>query len=73
MLARTCVWKNSFVACGLSLIKIDYSAYLKSLISRINEVYVVFVSMKYRYSDILLKKHKLHLANCFAAVTLVIV
>ena len=43
------------VACGLSFIKIDYySDYPKSLISRINEVYVL--SIKYRYSNILLKK-----------------
>ena len=41
--------------------KIDYSDYLKSLISRIYEVYVF--SIKYRYSDILLKIHKLHLSR----------
>ena len=46
-----------------SSIKIDYSDYRKSLISRINEVYVF--SIKYRYSDILLKKHKLHLSCLF--------
>ena len=34
--------KNWFVACGFSSIKIDYSDYSKSLISRINEVYVFF-------------------------------
>ena len=54
LLAGTCVWKISSVAFGFSSIKIDYSDYLKSLISRINEVYVF--SIKYRYSDILLKK-----------------
>ena len=32
----------SSVACGLSSIKIDYSDYPKSLISRINEVYVFY-------------------------------
>ena len=54
LLARTGVRKISSVACGFSSIKIDYSDYPKSLISRINEVYVF--SIKYRYSDILLKK-----------------
>ena len=53
----------SSVTCGFSSIKIDYSDYPKSLISRINEVYVF--SIKYRYSDILLKKHKLHLSRLF--------
>ena len=45
------------MACGFSSIKIDNSYYSKSLISRINEVYVF--SIKYRYSDILLKKKTL--------------
>ena len=53
LLAGTGVWKISFVACGFSSIEIDYSDYLKSLISRINEVYVL--SIKYRYSDIILE------------------
>ena len=35
-------WKISSVACGFSSIKIDYFAYQKSLISRINDVYVFF-------------------------------
>ena len=35
-------WKVSSVARGFSSIKIDYSDYSKSLISRINEVYVFF-------------------------------
>ena len=52
--SRTGAWKICSVACGFSSIKIDYSDYPKSLISRINEVYVF--SIKYRYSDILLKK-----------------
>ena len=39
LLARTGVWKISSVACGFSPIKIDYSDYPKSLISRINEVF----------------------------------
>ena len=47
--------KISSVACGFSHIKNDYSDYPKSFISRINEVYVF--SIKYRYSDILLKKN----------------
>ena len=55
-LAGTGVCKSSSVACGFSSIKIDYSDYPKSLISRINEVYVF--SIKYRYSDILLKNMK---------------
>ena len=58
LLAGTGVWKISSVACGFSSIKIDYSDYPKSLISRINEVYVL--SIKYRYCHILLKKLKLH-------------
>ena len=56
LLAGTGIWKISSVACGFSSIKIDYSDYLKSLISKIKEVYVVVFSIKYRYSDILLKK-----------------
>ena len=46
-----------------SSIRIDYSDYPKSLISRINEIYVFLI--KYRYSDILLKKHKLHSSCLF--------
>ena len=53
LLAGTGVWKISSVACGFSSIKIDYSDYRKSLISRINEVYVFFFSIKYHYGDIL--------------------
>ena len=41
LLAGTGVWKNSYVVCGFSSIKIDYSYYPKSLMSRINEDYVV--------------------------------
>ena len=44
--------ENSSVAHGISSIKIDYSDHLKSLISRINEVYVCFFSIKYRLNDI---------------------
>ena len=62
--ARTGVWKISSVTCRFSSIKIDYSDYSKSLLSRLKEVYVFF-SIKYRYSDILLKKHKLHLSRLF--------
>ena len=36
------VWKISSVPCGFSSIKIDYSDYPKSLISRINESNVFF-------------------------------
>ena len=42
LLARTGVWKISAVACGFSSIKINYSDYPKSLISRLNKVYVFF-------------------------------
>ena len=42
LLTGTGVWKISSVACGFSSIKIDYSDYTKSLISRIYEVYVLF-------------------------------
>ena len=38
LLAGTGVWKITSVACGFSYMKIDYSDYPKSLISRINEV-----------------------------------
>ena len=55
LLAGTGVWKICSVPCGSSPVKIDYSDYLKSLISRINEVNVF--SIKYRCSDILLKKN----------------
>ena len=40
LLAGTGVWKNSSVACWFIYIKIDNSDFRKSLISRINEVYV---------------------------------
>ena len=63
MFAGTGVWTISSEACGFSSIKFDYSDYPKSLISRINEVYVF--SIKYRYCNILLKKHKLHLSHSF--------
>ena len=46
LLTGTGVWKISSVACGFSLIDIDYSDFPKSFISRINEVYV------FRYSDV---------------------
>ena len=57
--------EKSSVASGFSSIKIDYSDYPKNLISRINDVYAF--SIKYRYSDILLEKHKFidnHLFCC---------
>ena len=47
LLAGTGVWKISSVACA---IKIDYSDYPKSLISRINEAFAFLI--KYRYSDL---------------------
>ena len=58
LLAGTGLWKISSVECGFSSIKIDYSYYPKSLIS-------LCFSIKYRYSDILLKKHKLQLSCLF--------
>ena len=42
MLAGTCVRTISSVACELRPIKSRFSDYSKSLISRINEVYVFF-------------------------------
>ena len=47
--------KYRSAACDFSSIKLDYSDSLKSSISRIKDVYAF--SIKYRYSDILLKKH----------------
>ena len=58
LLAGTGVWEISSVACWFSPIKIDYSDYPKSLISRMKFMYF---SLKYGYSDILLKNIKLHL------------
>ena len=54
----------SYVSCGFSRIKIHFSDYQKSLISRINEVYVFFWSPKKFHS---------FMTVCFAAITLVIV
>ena len=42
LLAGTGIWKVSFEACGFRSIKIDYSDYQKMLISRINEVFLLF-------------------------------
>ena len=63
LLAGTGVWKISSVAWAFSSIKIDYSDYPKSLISRINDIHGFF-SIKYRNSDILLKTHKHNLTAC---------
>ena len=62
----------SSVACGFSSIKIDYSDYPESLISRINEVMFFNKISLQRY---FFEKHTLHLSRCvcFAAITLVIV
>ena len=56
--------KYRSVACELSSIKLDYSDYPKSIICRINDIYGF--SIKYRHSDILLKRRKLqsHLLLC---------
>ena len=53
--------KKFCIACGYIPIKIHFSEYSKSLISRIMKF--MHFSIKYRYSDsdIVLKKHKLHL------------
>ena len=51
-LAGTDILNISSIAFGFSFIGIDYSDYPKSLISKINEVYVF--SVKYHYSYILL-------------------
>ena len=61
LLAGTGVWKISYVTSEFSFNNIDYSDYPKSLISRINEVYVFF--NKISVSQYFIKKHKLHL-NC---------
>ena len=61
MLARTGVGKISSVTCGFSPFKIHFTDYPKTLISRIKYRSVYIFSIKYRYSDILLKNHKVHL------------
>ena len=62
LLAGTGVWKISSVACRFSSIKIDYSDYPKSLISRINEVFFFNKIALLRH---FIKKHKLHLSHLF--------
>ena len=67
-LAGTGVWKINSVACGFSSIKIDYSDYPKSLISRINDVYVMFLNTCIALAIFFWKnktKHKLHLSRLF--------
>ena len=54
--------KKRSVARGFSSIKIDYSDYPKSLISRINEVYVFFSKISLYLIG---KKHELHLNHLF--------
>ena len=49
LLAGTGEWKISFVTCGFSSIKIDYSDCPKSLISRINKVYVFTIKIAIFY------------------------
>ena len=51
--------KFNSVACGFSPMKILFSDYLKSLISRIMKF--MYFSIKYRNSDIILKKTTLYL------------
>ena len=53
LLAGTGERKISSVACGFSPIKIHFSDYPKSLISRINEVYVFFNKVSH-----FIEKHK---------------
>ena len=55
--------EKKFCSLWVQLYLIDYSDYSISLISRINEV--MFFSIKYCYTDILLKKLKLHLSHLF--------
>ena len=62
LLAGTGAWKISLIACGFSSIAIDYSDYLKRLISR--KMMLMYFSLKYRFSGISLKRHQLHY-NCF--------
>ena len=57
LLAGTGVRKISSLACWFSPIKINFSDYPKSLISK--KMQLMYVSIKYRYSNISLKKHKL--------------
>ena len=52
-LARTGIRKISSVACEFCPVKINFSDYQKSFVSRINEF--TYFSIRYRYSDILLK------------------
>ena len=66
-------WRKeiSSVACDLIPIKIHFSDSPQRLISRINEIYVF--SIKYHYSNILLKKQTSFITVCFAEITLAIV
>ena len=64
----------SSVACGFSPIKIHFSDYPRSLISKTNEVYVFFDKDSLKLNK--KQQLKLHLYNvnvCFAAITLNIV
>ena len=63
LFAGSCVSQNSTVASGSSSIKIHYFDYFKRFINRINEVYDF--SIKYHYSNILLKKKHINfIYNC---------
>ena len=66
LLAGTCIRKISSVACGFSPIKIHFSDCMKSLVSRIDELYVFF--NKYFIE----KKRSSFITICYAAITLVI-
>ena len=70
MLDGTGVRKISSVACGFSSIKMHFPYYLKSLISRVSEVYVFFnkISLQQYFIE---KKHTSFITVCFAAITLV--
>ena len=57
LLAGTGVRKRGTVASGFSPIKTHYFDYPKRFFTRLNKVY----DFSKKYSDILLKKHKLHL------------
>ena len=64
-MAGTGVWKSSSVACGFSSNKIDYSDYVSEKFNQQNKRSLCFFSIKYRYSDILLKTHKLNFSQLF--------
>ena len=55
--------KISSVACVFCFIRIDYSDYPKSLISRINEVYIFFQKLKLYLSRLFCCNHTCYCVN----------